>query len=44
VRIAHALVEREVLDANEIRMVIGGKDLPKIAPPITRRRTASDQP
>jgi len=33
VRIAVALLEREVLDANEIKMIIEGKDLPKIVPP-----------
>ena len=33
VRIALALLEREVLDANEIKMLIDGKDLPKIIPP-----------
>ena len=33
VRIAQALLEREVLDANEIRMIIEGKELPKMAPP-----------
>ena len=33
VRIAAALLEREVLDANEIRMIIEGKELPKIIPP-----------
>ena len=32
-RIAIALLEREVLDANEIRMLIDGKELPKITPP-----------
>ncbi len=32
-RIAHALLEREVLDANEIRMLIEGKDLPTRAAP-----------
>ncbi len=32
-RMAKALLEREVLDANEIRMVIEGKELPKITPP-----------
>ena len=32
VRIAQALLEREVLDANEIRMIIEGKELPKLAP------------
>jgi len=33
VRIALALLEREVLDANEIKLLIDGKDLPKIIPP-----------
>jgi cell division protease FtsH len=33
VRIALALLEREVLDANEIKLLIDGKDLPKIVPP-----------
>jgi cell division protease FtsH len=33
VRIAVALLEREVLDANEIKMIIEGKELPKIIPP-----------
>jgi cell division protease FtsH len=33
IRIALALLEREVLDANEIRIVIEGKELPKITPP-----------
>ncbi len=33
VRLAMALLEREVLDSNEIKMVIEGKDLPKIVPP-----------
>ncbi|HKW18552.1 MAG TPA: ATP-dependent zinc metalloprotease FtsH [Terriglobales bacterium] len=33
VRIALALLEREVLDANEIKMIIDGKELPKIIPP-----------
>ena len=32
-RIAHALLEREVLDANEIKMIIEGKELPKVVPP-----------
>jgi cell division protease FtsH len=32
-RIALALLEREVLDANEIKMLIEGKELPKITPP-----------
>ncbi|HEX7894414.1 MAG TPA: ATP-dependent zinc metalloprotease FtsH, partial [Terriglobales bacterium] len=33
VRIALALLEREVLDANEIKMIMEGKELPKIIPP-----------
>jgi len=33
VRIAAALLEREVLDANEIKMIIEGKELPKLTPP-----------
>ena len=33
VRIAAALLEREVLDANEIKLIIEGKELPKIIPP-----------
>jgi len=33
IRIAVALLEREVLDANEIKLLIEGKDLPKIIPP-----------
>jgi cell division protease FtsH len=33
VRIALALLEREVLDANEIKMIIEGKELPKMTPP-----------
>jgi cell division protease FtsH len=33
VRIALALLEREVLDANELKMIIEGKELPKIVPP-----------
>jgi cell division protease FtsH len=32
-RVARALLEREVLDANEIKMIIEGKELPKITPP-----------
>jgi cell division protease FtsH len=32
-RIALALLEREVLDANEIKMIIDGKELPTITPP-----------
>src|SRR5881296_542191 len=33
VRIALALLEREVLDASEIKMIIEGKALPKLTPP-----------
>jgi cell division protease FtsH len=33
VRIALALLEREVLDANEIKLIIEGKELPKLTPP-----------
>ena len=33
VRIANALLEREVLDANEIKLLIAGKELPKMTPP-----------
>src|SRR2546423_4898783 len=33
VRIALALLEREVLDANEIKLLIAGKELPKLIPP-----------
>ncbi len=33
IRIALALREREVLDGNEIRMIIEGKELPKMVPP-----------
>jgi cell division protease FtsH len=32
-RLAHALLERETLDAEEIHMVIDGKDLPPLTPP-----------
>ncbi len=33
IRIALALLEREVLDANEIKLLIEGRNLPKIVPP-----------
>jgi cell division protease FtsH len=33
VKIALALLEREVLDANEIKMIVEGKELPKMQPP-----------
>jgi len=32
-RIAAALLEREVIDANEIKMLIEGRELPKLQPP-----------
>jgi cell division protease FtsH len=32
-KIAHALIEREVLDANEIKMLVEGKELPPMPPP-----------
>jgi len=32
-KIAAALLEREVLDANEIRLIMEGKELPKMTPP-----------
>jgi cell division protease FtsH len=32
-RIANALLEREVLDANEIKMIVEGKELPPIKLP-----------
>jgi cell division protease FtsH len=32
-RIARALIEREVLDANEIKMVVEGQELPPVQPP-----------
>src|SRR6476469_2554132 len=34
VRIAVALIEREVLDAAQIKMIIDGQELPKIVPPV----------
>src|ERR1700736_3672088 len=34
VRIAMALIEREVLDATQIKMIIDGQELPKIVPPV----------
>jgi cell division protease FtsH len=33
IRIALALLDREVLDANEIKLIIDGKELPKLTPP-----------
>ena len=35
-RIARALIEREVLDANEIKLLADGKELPPIQPPPTK--------
>ena len=32
-RIARALIEREVLDANEIKLIVDGKELPPLQPP-----------
>jgi cell division protease FtsH len=32
-KVARALIEREVLDANEIKLLVEGKDLPPIQPP-----------
>jgi len=32
VRIAKALIEREVLDASEIKLLVDGQDLPPIKP------------
>jgi cell division protease FtsH len=36
-RIARALIEREVLDANEIKMLVDGQELPPIQPPPTSK-------
>ncbi len=35
-RIARALIEREVLDANEIKLLVDNKDLPPVQPPPTK--------
>ncbi len=35
-RIARALIEREVLDANEIKMLVEGQELPPVQPPPTK--------
>ena len=32
-KVARALIEREVLDANEIKLLVEGKDLPPVEPP-----------
>jgi cell division protease FtsH len=34
-KIAHALLEREVIDANDIKLILEGKDLPQRLPPST---------
>jgi cell division protease FtsH len=36
-RIARALIEREVLDANEIKLLVEGQELPPIQPPPTSK-------
>jgi cell division protease FtsH len=36
-RIARALIEREVLDANEIKMLVEGRQLPPVQPPPTSK-------
>ncbi len=36
-RIARALIEREVLDANEIKMLVEGQQLPPVQPPPTSK-------
>jgi cell division protease FtsH len=33
IRIAKALIEREALDANELKMIVDGQDLPPLPPP-----------
>ena len=42
-RIAHALIEREVLDAAQIKMIIEGQELPKIVPPPKADTTVRDR-
>jgi cell division protease FtsH len=32
-RVARALIEREILDANEIKLLVEGRELPPIPPP-----------
>ncbi|MFB3815963.1 MAG: cell division protein FtsH, partial [Terriglobales bacterium] len=34
-KIAHALLEREVIDANDIKAILEGKELPSRVPPTT---------
>jgi cell division protease FtsH len=35
-KVARALIEREVLDANEIKMLVDGKELPPMPPPASK--------
>jgi cell division protease FtsH len=35
-KVARALIEREVLDANEIKMLVDGKELPPMPPPTSK--------
>ena len=35
-KVAQALIEREVLDANEIKMLVDGKELPPLPPPTAK--------
>jgi cell division protease FtsH len=35
-KIARALIEREVLDANEIKLLVDGKELPPVPPPASK--------
>jgi len=35
-KIARALIEREVLDANEIKLLVGGQQLPPLPPPASK--------
>jgi cell division protease FtsH len=35
-KVAQALIEREVLDANEIKMLVDGKELPPVPPPTSK--------
>jgi cell division protease FtsH len=43
-RIAQALLEREVLDANEIKLIIEGKPLPEKTPPVPPQPVPSKEP
>ena len=43
-KIAHALLEREVIDANDIRTILEGRDLPaRVVPHVLLRMTASSR-